>query len=242
MVPKDKRKLPNDSKYLVNQLSVEDARHLIRTEGGPLTVGRAINRLGTTLVVSAFTARAIVVGNATAWHLFLPMLGEYLGLILALPVINLMLHDKALKKDARGSVRLLIAMVVFALAWTIYQSVKQGHSWGDQVGIEWHRMFVWITGHQMHWPFLGAMLGMILSLPDRVRVFHEHGPPFVPLGIGCGMRIVILLFGCFLVPWILGGPERITWALWAVLLFAEIGALVMHWDLQKRLAKRNISV
>jgi hypothetical protein len=41
---------------------------------------------------------------------------------------------------------------------------------------------------------------------------------------------VAVLFLCFfLIPIVVGSPERLTWALWSLILLAELLALAMHW-------------
>ncbi len=84
-----KKKSASESAILVNKLTVKDAVHLVKTEGGSLSRGQIAFRAATILIIAAFTARAIVIGQATAWHLFLPMVGEYLVLLVSLPVISL---------------------------------------------------------------------------------------------------------------------------------------------------------
>jgi hypothetical protein len=227
---------------LVNKLSVEDATHLVRTEGGSLTTAQIVFRVITVVAVAVFTARAIVVGDATAWHLFLPMVGEYLVLLLSLPVINLIIRDPALKKDARQSLRLIFGLVVIGSLWIASRSFDSDVPFPQQGKLEFSRFITWITDHEMHWPILGAMAAMTAGLPGRIAAFHRHGPPFVAVGIGCAMRLVIPLLGCFLLPVVASGEFPVVWVLWTILLLAEIGALLMHWDLQRRLKKRGIEV
>jgi hypothetical protein len=163
--------------------------------------------------VAAFTARAIVVGQATAWHLFLPMVGEYLVLLASMPVICLILHDSDPAErcpqeslvafhDRRG--RLALDRLA--------SSFDEGTAWTSQARVEFSRLYTWITTHQMHWPILGAMAAMIGGLPGRVAAFHRHGPPFMAVGLGCAMRLIIPLFGCFLIPFIAAGksPHRLV--------------------------------
>ena len=227
---------------LVNKLSVKDAIHIVRTEGGPLSPGRLAFRVISAFAVAAFTARAILLGQATAWHLFLPMIGEYLVLLISLPIINLIIHDQDLRRDARQSLRWLIALLIILAIWIAVQTSRQGLSWPAQATAEITRFFRWITDHQMHWPILGASAAMAMSLPGRVAAFRQYGPPFVPVGMGCAMRIVIPLFGSFLLPWIVENRQHIVWVIWSVLLLSELGGLLMHWDLQRRLEKRGIPV
>lgn len=231
-----------ETSILVNKLTVKDAVHLVKTEGGSLSTGQIIFRVATVMIVAAFTARAIVVGQANAWHLFLPMVGEYLVLLASLPVISLILHDPKLRQDARRSLSWLFAIAVITSLWIGSRSFDEGTSWITQAKVEFPRFFSWITSHQMHWPILGAMAAMIAGLPGRVAAFHRHGPPFMAVGLGCAMRLVIPLLGCFLLPVVAAGKFPVVWVIWTILLLSELGALYMHWDLQRRLAKRGIEV
>jgi len=58
---------------------------------------------------------------------------------------------------------------------------------------------------------------------------------FLPM---LGEYLVILLT----LPFIASGAFPLVWVIWAILLIAELGSLLMHWDLQRRLAKRGIVV
>ncbi len=72
---------------LVNKLTVDDARHLLKGEGGAITGAEFLLQIAAALVVAVLTARAIVVGEATVWHLLLPMVAQYIALIAALPIV-----------------------------------------------------------------------------------------------------------------------------------------------------------
>lgn len=242
MGSKSKEPKPQDTAILVNKLTVRDAVHLVRTEGGTLSRIQIAFRVATVVIVAAFTARAIVVGQATAWHLFLPMVGEYLVLLAALPVISFILHDETLRQDVRRSLSWLFAIALTVSLWIGSRSFDDGTAWTAQAKVELSRLCTWITSHQMHWPILGAMAAMIAGIPGRVAAFHRHGPPFMAVGIGCAMRLVIPLLGCFLLPLVAAGKFPIVWVIWTILLLSELGAVAMHWDLQRRLAKRGIAV
>jgi hypothetical protein len=56
------------------------------------------------------------------------------------------------------------------------------------------------------------------------------------------MRLVVPLFGCFLVPFIAQAIESkstwwFPWGVWLTFVVAEVLALWMHWDLQVKLPK-----
>lgn len=237
-----KRKNPPKEELLVNKLTVRDATHLVKVEGGSLSHGQIAFRAAAIIGVAAFTARAIVVGEATAWHLFLPMAGEYFVLLVSQPLLALFVRDAGLKKDAVRSLRWLAVLAGIASLWILSRAYDEGTPWTAQARAELSRLFGWITSHQMHWPILGAMAAMAGGLPGRVAAFHRHGPPFMAVGLGCAMRIVVPLFGCFLLPLVAAGTFPVVWVIWSVLLLSELGALYMHLDLQRRLAKRGIEV
>jgi hypothetical protein len=227
---------------LVNKLSVREATHLVRNEGGSLTTTQIVFRVITVTAVAIFTARAIVVGDATAWHLSLPTLGEHLVLLLSLPVVNVTIRDPALKKDAAQSLRVIFGLVVIGSLWIASRSFDSDIPFPQQAKLEFSRLIGWITSHEMHWLILGAIVAMAAGIPARVAAFHRHGPPFVAVGMGCAMRLVIPLLGCFLLPVVASGKIPVVWVIWGILLLAEAGALLMHWDLQRRLMKRGIEV
>ena len=227
---------------LVNNLTIADAQHLLRNEGGEMTVLQTVQRLMVVLVVAYFSARAIYLGEATATHLMLPMLGEYLVLLLTLPLLYAVMRHPAMRKDARSSVVLWIFFTLGFGLWVCFQMRKSGLAWPAQAGAELRRFWDWIVSHQMHWPMLGAAAGMLVGLPNRVRLLLKHGPPFTPVGLGCGMRIALLVLGAFVLPFLLGSSERLTWGLWTLLVLAEIVTLVMLWDIQRRLKKRGRSL
>ena len=121
-----------DGKKLVNDLTVADARHLLSTEGGALDASRLVVRGVSIAVVAAACAYAIWAGHATVWHLALPMAGEYLVLLLAVPVLYLVWRHPAMQKDAVGSVRLLAILAIagvfgsMLLAGYLHVSVMAG--------------------------------------------------------------------------------------------------------------------
>lgn len=232
----------NQSGKLVNNLTIKDAIHLLRSEGGNLSPLGFGFRLLLVIVVAIFTARAIIHGSATIWHLFLPLIGEYLVLLISLPFINRIISDKRLRQDSRQSIRLLIAFIIATALWITWRSHNQGHPWPEQAKLELSQGYAWIVNHEMHWPILGASAGMLLSLPGRIGSFRKHGPPFVAAGIGCAMRFIVPLFFCFLLPVVASGKLSLVWIIWTILLLAELAALAMHWDLQRRLQQRGIDL
>jgi hypothetical protein len=66
---------PPESK-VVGDMTLEEARHLLQCEGGELSAWDVAVRVVSAAAVAGLTARAIVVGDATVWHLALPMLAR----------------------------------------------------------------------------------------------------------------------------------------------------------------------
>ncbi len=228
---------PKSTRLLVNKLTVDDARHLLHNEGGTLTVTDIALRLASAGVVAALTARALWLGNATVWHLALPMVAQYLALIAALPVLYLLARHPGLHKDAIQALRLWIGFAVAGAITIAVRSQNSGLPWREQLDADVAHIWRWIADANMQWPMLAAAVSMLLELPGRVRNLFQHGPPFVGVGLGCAMQFVVILLGCFLLPLAVGSSTRMAWALWAVILLAEVLALGMHWDIQRRLEK-----
>lgn len=227
----------NSSRMLVKNLSVDDARHLLRNEGGELTLTEIVLQLVAAAVVAALTARAIWVGNATVWHLAMPMIAQYVALIAALPLLSIAAPHPGLRKDAVAALKLWFGFAIALAIAVALRARSQETPWRDQLRADAAVAWRWIADAHMHWPILLAALGMLAALPGRVRNLYLYGPPFVGVGLGCAMRLVVLLLGAFLLPWIAGSSTRMAWFLWAMILSSEALALWMHWDVQTRLRK-----
>jgi hypothetical protein len=226
------------SAMLVNKLSVKDARHILRTEGGELDGAQIAIQVVQTIVVAGACAYAIWVGQATVWHLALPMVGEYLVLLVVLPILYLFLRHDAMRKDTIGALRLWAIYAVVTGVAVAVQCRRTGNPWLTQFQLNTEQAWAWITDHHMHWAILFAMAGVLLGLPGRIRNLYEFGPPFVPVGLGCGMRLGVLFMGFFLLPFIAAGTATTNaWILLGLLVLADVLTLWMHLDIQRRLRK-----
>lgn len=228
---------PTFDRKLVNDLTVEDARHLLGNEGGHLSWDELVVRIVTELTVAAALAYAIWRGNVTAWHLALPSLAQYLTLLLVLPLLYLVFRHPDLRKDVMGAVRLLIVIAAGVVIATAVRAWRRQTGWTDQLASDAELAWNWIADAGVQWPILIAAVGAVLAMPGRIRNLYKFGPPFVGVSLGCAMRLVVLLLGCFLLPFAMESSTRMVWFLWAVLLLAEGLALGMHWDIQRRLQK-----
>jgi hypothetical protein len=231
-------KIPDSQRKLIGNLTVADARHTLLLEGGGLTRGQLVFELLSVAIVAGFTARAIVVGNATAWHLVMPMVAQYFALIFALPPLYLLLQHPDLRKDALGSLRLTIGFAI-ALAITIGVRAHQaGVAWQQQLNTDTSVAWKWITNAEMQWPIAIAVLGILAALPGRVHNLYKHGPPFSGVSLGCGMRFVVLMLGALALPWAFeDAPNRMAWTLWTMFLIAEALTFWMLWDIQTNLKR-----
>jgi hypothetical protein len=231
-------KSDDGSAMLVNKLSVKDARHILRTEGGELDASQIAIQVIQTIIVAGACAYAIWVGQATVWHLALPMVGEYVVLLAVLPILYLFLRHEAMKKDTIGALRLWVIYAVANVVAVAVQSRQTGNPWLTQFKLNIEQAWAWITDHHMHWAILFAMVAILLGLPGRIRNLYTYGPPFVPVGLGCGMRLGVLFLGFFLLPFIAAGTATTNaWILLGLLVLADVLTLWMHLDIQRRLRK-----
>jgi hypothetical protein len=229
-LPPRKPQIPPGQK-LVNNLTVADARHIVNCEGGELTAGEIAIEITITAIVSAMLARAIWVGDATSWHLFLPMLAQYFALILVLPVIYLFIRHPGLRKDSLGSLRLVIALIVSAIALGV-QSYRTEIPWQPLLDDYLAEAYRWVVDAHMHWPILLAVAAILWQIPRRIRNLYVHGPPFSGVSLGCAMRCVSPALWLLFAPFIAcrRDPRRVD--LVGHHVAADILALWMHWDLQ----------
>src|SRR5690606_18316690 len=116
------------SAMLVNKLSVKDARHILQTEGGELDGAPIAIQIVQTIAVASACAYAIWVGEATVWHLALPMVGEYLVLLVVLPILYLFLRHEAMRKDTINTLRLWAILALVTGVSVAIQSRRTGNS------------------------------------------------------------------------------------------------------------------
>ena len=234
----ERRQRPSGSDAkLVNKLSIADARHIVACEGGRLTPTSVALQLIVTLAVAVTSARAIIVGHATVWHLALPMVAQYLAVLFAMPWVYVLTQHPDLRKDSVGALRLWIGLLVAAAIAIGVRSRLNHTSWQDQTASDSTAIWAWIVDAHMEWPILIAGVSELFAIPGRVRNLYEYGPPFVGVSLGCAMRLVVLIVGWFCLPWAIQSAERMTWLLWGLIQLAEVLTLWMRWDLQRRLEK-----
>ncbi len=241
-------------KILVNQLTVADAQHLFRVEGGAITRSDVIFQLVSICTVSGFLARAILLGQVTIWHLFLPMIAEYFAYLVALPVIQIFVRHPELKKVSWQCLRIIAietgVVVVAGLVWPQMTGKGMTGQWSEG----WTVARNWIVGSGMHWPILLAAIYSAVNVNRNVRKLIEVGPPFMGPGMGCAMRILVFFFAGVALPvfgMVFAGvlkdfhpslkisPDSmpVVWLVWSLLLISELCTLWMRWDIQNRLQR-----
>jgi hypothetical protein len=240
-------------------ITVREARIMLSSEGGELTVRELVVEVLWALVFSATLAWAIAVGKATLWHLLVPMAGELVVYLAAVPFLSLFFRHPELRKvsfQCLRSVAIYLAVVVVTI---IVRSRLASVSFVDQWNTDMTLVWNWIFTTHMQWPILVAALHMIRNTTRSAQHLISHGPPFLGPGMGCGMRIAVLILAAVIVPafgmvilsmlqdvgWKLdkhvSTTTALAWALWACLLIAELCLLWFRWDIQNKLRKRGHS-
>ena len=173
-MPRKKRKKPispifepvaarkDGDAILTGNLTVKDARHLLRTEGGDLDASEVVIQVLQIMAVGVACAYAIGAGHATVWHLALPMVGEYFALLVVMPILYVVLRHEAMRKDVIGSLWLWAAIATLVAISVGVSAHRTGNPWQEQfwlgVGASWR----WIADHHMHWAILCAVAGVLL--------------------------------------------------------------------------------
>ncbi len=263
-----KSKRPEGKKPIVKKsafnekLTAAEAKHLLMTEGGEMTVRETIIQIGWALAVSGALAWAIVKGQATVWHLVVPLVGEYLCLLVALPLIYLYLRHPDLKSEYVKCSRALVLLFIAIVGTIVGRAIYYEHAVIDQLKTDSRWIGAWIVDHQVHWALLVAVFHAGRSLHKSVRNLLVHGPPFIGGGMGCAMKIVVLFFAVILIPFfgmfVLSllkdfgvssfppkewGPPQTwvapVWIAWALLLIADLATVWFLWDIQSKLKQEG---
>jgi hypothetical protein len=251
--PSNNAKSMSRRDYGGGTLTLEDARHIVLAEG-VLSRRELIIQIVWALAIAGLLAWAIVAGQATFWHMLVPMFAEYLACIVVLPFLQVFYRNADLKKDSRSCLR-LIAFIIAGLAIACFvRSRMFERSFFGQFSDDWAVVWNWVVGFKMHWAILAAGLHASMNVTRSVRHLVRHGPPYMGPGLGCGMRITVIILAVIVVPafgmLILGVMNEFglgkfdirswispAWILWALLLTAELATLAMRCDLQRRLER-----
>jgi hypothetical protein len=228
---------PGESRMLVNKLSVGDARRLMRLEGDELDGTSFVRQLCFAIAFALATGYAIFTGDVTVWHLAMPLLASWFGLVTAIPVLYLVYRHRAIGVEALKSLLNLAILAAIIVGVVIYHMTRTRQSFSMQFAEDADAAWKWVRESNIHWAMLVAYFNIVASMPSRVHNLMEFGPPFIGVGLGCAMQLIVLFTGVFLVPLLYDRPRVIVWWLWATLLLANALTLYLQWDVGKRLKK-----
>lgn len=232
-----KPKRSSSGPMLVNNLSVKDARHLLKHEGGDAKPVEYGLQLAFILITAWFSARAILREGATVWHLLLPSLAQYLALLVFIPVCQGWYRLPGMRTEVIKCYGNLVFWTAVGAVALVGRARMHQMGWTEQWSLDLAWLGASVRDHGMLWPMISSALGLAISLPARFRTLRDHGPPFVSVSFGCAARVVILVLGLFLVPLILANAGLTPWFLWAAMLIADLVALIGIWDIRRRLKK-----
>jgi|GEM_PF-1260936 len=243
MTGKSKVPSTNGPDLLVNKLTVADARHLLRHEGADVSLAGLLTDTWFVLLTAGLVARAIWLCDATVWHLFLPLLAQYVALNTCLPVLQVFYRLPGFRSNVLKCLGNIAGWFAIAAILVVVRASWFEQDWASQFRMDWALARDWIVSHQMHWPVLAAWLAFAATLPNRFRAYRKYGAPFVSVSYGCAVRLVILLgFGIFVFPFFLISPGAGrfgaawgAWILWGLLLIADLTAIYHLQDIRRRL-------
>ncbi len=232
-----------DSKKLVNELTVRDARWMLLHEGQDRTVFELLLELVFLLATAGLVAYAIYKFNATPAHLLLPLIAQYAALNCGLPIWQMVYRLPPLNQFVRNALLNVVAWPIVIGIVTYIRSRQHEAPWNSQFQTDFQWAYHWVISHEMHWPMATAFLGILLSLSAKFRIFRDHGPPFCSVSMGCAMRILIMfLFAFFALPISFGNLDAVpflrnnaAWFLWATLFAADLLAFYLMVDVRRRL-------
>lgn len=222
---------------LVNRLSVKDARHLLKHEGGEATPLEYALQAGLIVITAWLSARAILREGATVWDLLLPGFAQFLALLIFIPLLQAWYRLRGMKREVIKCLGNLVFWGVVAAVAVAIRAGKQQIGWTDQLSRDTAWLMASTRERGMLWPMISASLGLVSSLPARFRALRDHGPPFVAISFGCAARALILFGGFFVFPLLVDHPERAPWFLWAAMLVADLVALHAIRDIRRRIRK-----
>jgi hypothetical protein len=239
------------------KLTALEAKHILKAEGGEISTRELIIQAVWILLISAALAWAIIKGNATAWHLGLPMIGEYLVCLLLIPILNLFYRHKELKKETMKCVTLLLILVIIGLSAIAIDARSNGDDFVAHFNLWMAKATDFVFGKEVHWAILIAAFHSAKGLWRNVIFLVKNGPPFLGPGMGCGMRVAVLVLALIIVPalamFVLGILQDVgirwrpsadwikpVWLIWGLYLIAELTTLWFLWDIQSKLKAEGV--
>jgi hypothetical protein len=245
---KRKRKLSKPGEALTE----DEAKHILKSEGGVITFRELLIQIFWAALLSGSLAWAIYAGQATVWHLTLPLIAEYLACLVTVVVMNLFISNKDLGKESLACLRLLVILIVGGIVALYVSSIFHKTNFMDEINVRLDQAWSFVFDKQAHWAILVASLHSIRGVARNVFFLVKEGPPFLGPGMGCAMRIAILVLSVVIVPafalLVLGilkdlGIRNIphpkewlsaVWLFWGLYTVAEFTTIWFLWDIQKK--------
>lgn len=239
------------------KLTASEAQHILKAEGGEISARELIIQAVWILLISAALAWAIIKGNATAWHLGLPMIGEYLVCLLLIPILSLFYRHPELKKETMKCIILLLILIVIGLYAIAVDARSKSNDFVTHFNLWMAKVTDFVIGKEVHWAILIAAFHSARGLWRNVIFLVKNGPPFLGPGMGCGMRVAVLVLALIIVPafamfglgilhdvgvrwkpsadWI-----KPVWLIWGLYVVAELMTLWFLWDIQSKLKAEGV--
>jgi hypothetical protein len=139
--------------------------------------------------------------------------------------------------------------------------VMDAHSTGSDLAsqFQWRisQATDFVLGREVHWAILVAAFHAARGLWRNTRFLIANGPPFMGPGMGCGMRIAVLILAVILVPafaifglailqniGVRWNPASdsipFVWLIWGLYVSAELLTLWFLWDIQRKLISAGV--
>jgi hypothetical protein len=167
----------------------------------------------------------------------MPLLASWFGLVTAIPIVYLVYRHPAIGVEALKSLLNLAILAAIILGFVIFHMTNTHQPFTVQFVEDAKAAWKWVKEAHIQWAILVAYFNIVASMPSRVHNLMEFGPPFVGVGLGCAIQLLVLFTGVFLIPILYDRPRVIVWWLWGTLLFANALTLYLQWDVAKRLKK-----
>jgi hypothetical protein len=239
------------------KLTASEAQHILKAEGGEITLRELIIQVVWTLAISAALAWAIIKGNATAWHLGLPMVAEYLACVLLIPILNLFYRHAELRKETMKCLILIVILLMIGLSALTVDARAKGNDIVSHFNLWMAKITDFVIGKEVHWAILIAAFHSARGLWRNVIFLMKNGPPFLGPGMGCGMRVAVLVLALIIVPAFamfgLGILQDVgvrwkpsaewikpVWLIWGLYVIAELLTLWFLWDIQSKLKAEGV--
>lgn len=228
---------------------------MLMSEGGQISLRELITQLIWILAINGALAWAILKGHATVWHLVLPMVGEFVAYLVALPLLQMIYRNAHFKKESWQAVRTLLILSLALIGTLVGRAYHFQQPLGVHIANDCRACFEWIVGAHIQWAILIAAFHAIRNVVRSVRFLVAQGPPFMGPGVGCAMRFVVGFLAVVLVPTVglvlVGALKDFginwqpnvwlspVWVIFGLLVISELTTLWFLWDTQSKLKEEG---